>query len=276
MSFSAEAIEKGLETQLIGKSVIVYEKVGSTNDVLKRVSGQEGYDGLAVFAKYQSKGRGRNGRVWQGMYNKSILCSVLVFFKERAETIFGRVLLASAVATARAIRRIFSIDVRIKWPNDIYYCNRKLGGILIESSSLGPRKSQDVSDKHSAFIVGIGINCRQRNDEFSEDIREMACSISEILARSVSEDEMIELARELLRQLDSYLMRISKGEGDCRWLRDEWLEFAGNSDDSISVNYGSRQFAARIVDIDVSDGSLLVQDYDGVIIHLKQNEAKIL
>ncbi len=271
MSFTSEDIERSLCTDLIGKSVVVYDRVESTNEILKKISHDKQYNGLAIFAKHQSKGKGRNGRVWISQEDSSILCSVLVFFSEPVQSVFGAVMLASAIATAKAIIKTFSIEVRIKWPNDIYHKNRKLAGILTESSSLN---NQNDEEAKSSFIIGVGINCRQQANEFPEEISDKACSISQILQRNISEQDMISLARELLKSLDFHIKLIS--QRNYRVLRDEWLNLAGNSGNEISVIQKKHKFAARIVDIDVSDGSLLVQDYSGMIIHLKQNAARIL
>ncbi len=270
MSLSAEKIEHNLATRLIGKTVIVYESVDSTNEILKKISRERKYNGLAIFARHQQKGKGRNGRIWQAPQDSSILCSTLVFLEESVHETFGAVMLASAIATAQAISKTFpSAKIRIKWPNDIYCGKRKLAGVLIESST-----AYFEEKPVSAFIIGIGINCKQEKTEFPAEIADAACSISQILNRTVSDEEMIFLAKALLEELDFRIVRIANN--DFSTLRDEWLQLAGDLDDSISVIQGNRKFSARIVDIDVTDGSLLVQDYNGMIVHLQQNAAKII
>ncbi len=266
MSFSADRIEKNLNTRIIGKTVLIYDSVDSTNEVLKRISADEIYNGLAVFARHQEKGKGRNGRRWLTKPDSSVLCSMLVFFDDSPNMLYGPIMLASAVAPAQAIIKTFAITVGIKWPNDIYYDGKKLGGILIESSP--------ANNGRCVFIIGVGINCRQREEDFAPEIADKACSVAQILNRPVDDEELVRLSRQLLIEMDNRINQVVHKE--YRQLRDDWLSLASNRDNEILVMDNEREFRARIVDIDVNDGSLLVQGYDGVIIHLQQNTARII
>jgi BirA family biotin operon repressor/biotin-[acetyl-CoA-carboxylase] ligase len=100
-------------------------------------------------AEIQSAGRGRRGRRWVAPFGSGIACSLAWIFPETARNL-PALSLAVGVAVARALARVGGVGIALKWPNDIVYRDRKIGGVLIElrAEAGGP-----------AFVViGIGIN----------------------------------------------------------------------------------------------------------------------
>ena len=77
----------------------------------------------------------------------------------------------SAVAAAEAVIETTALDVRLRWPNDLYTSGLKLGGVLCEGSFRG--------SEAEAFVVGIGINVNQRGEAFPADVQERATVLSE-------------------------------------------------------------------------------------------------
>jgi BirA family biotin operon repressor/biotin-[acetyl-CoA-carboxylase] ligase len=264
--FSAQEIEKNLSTRRLGKTVLVYDCVDSTNDLLKAIMLESRYNGLVVFAQSQRRGKGREGRTWTAKPNSSILCSSLVHLEGKTAQLGGPLSLVCAVATAQALINTFQLPVRIKWPNDIYIEKRKLVGILIESSRIRPNEA--------AFILGIGINLTQQPDDFPPELCNLATSVAQALGRPIEPSEKILIARELITQLDENLEIMLRKNYD--QLRHDWLTLAGSPDRTIIVTRQNQTFNARIIDIDHRDNSLLVQNPGGLIIHLKQNTCKII
>ncbi len=265
-TFTAQNLEKNLSTALVGKTVLVYQEVDSTNDLLKPILHDSHYNGLAVFARHQRRGKGREGRTWTAPPGTSILTSVLVHLPGRLTELAGPVALASAVAAGQAVARTFQLPVKIKWPNDLYLSGKKLAGILIESAQ--------VDADRAGFIIGIGINVAQTRQHFPPDLQDSACSVAIGLNREVDDSEMVLLARELMAQLDDLLQRVVAS--DFARLRHDWLTLAGGPDHPVIVNRQDQVFHARIIDIDHRDNSLLVQDPRGLILQLHQNTCKII
>jgi BirA family transcriptional regulator, biotin operon repressor / biotin---[acetyl-CoA-carboxylase] ligase len=265
-TFTAHNLETHLPTRRVGRTVLLYDEVDSTNDLLKPITRDRTYDGLVVFARHQRRGRGREGRSWIARSGTSVLCSSLIFLPGRLAELAGPVALASAVAMGQAIAAAFHLPVKIKWPNDVYLESRKLAGLLIESVQVDARTA--------AFIIGIGINVTQRPEDFPPELRAVAGSVAQGLDRPVEEQERLGLARELMVRLDTHLDRVAEAEFDV--LRHDWLDLAGGSDRCVVVNRRDQTFNARIIDIDHRDNSLLVQDPEGVILHLHQNTARII
>ena len=156
---SSELIEKGLGTCYIGSKVLVYQVTDSTNNVAWAYMAEPGYDGLAVFAEQQRIGRGRLGRCWESAEGSSVLCSILLqdggAWESRALT------LLVGLSVAETIERVCQVAARIKWPNDVLVDGRKVAGTMIEGRSEGVRRD---------WVLGIGINCQQRSEEFSGEL----------------------------------------------------------------------------------------------------------
>lgn len=130
--------------------------VDSTNRYLRDEADNLWVDGkeiVAVTAWHQTAGRGQRGNVWQSQSGDNLLLSILVRPGRMLEA-KNQFLLSQAVAVAmhRAMLQ-HDIDVRLKWPNDIYVGNRKLAGILVELDYSGAFVEQ--------AIVGIGLNVNQ-------------------------------------------------------------------------------------------------------------------
>lgn len=135
------------------------DRVDSTNAVLAA----DPRPWRVVTANYQSAGRGRLDRQWQAPEGTSIALSASLPLP--AETArWGWVPLLVGVAVRRALRRLSSLDVGLKWPNDVLICTasgtwRKVGGILCEA----------VGGPAPCVIVGLGLNVWQKEDELPGD-----------------------------------------------------------------------------------------------------------
>ncbi len=260
--FTAEAIEQGLSTARVGRSCIVYDSVESTNDVVKAVMADRQYDGLAVFANDQTNGRGRNGNSWQSTPDSSILSSFLVVFEGSLVDIAGPVNLAAPVAAARAVRTCFPIPASIRWPNDVYVNSGKLGGILIESSQ--------IADNVHAFVIGIGLNVTQKQNELPP----RACSVATKWDGCVDQQHRLQLARQLLIELDLTCRQVVDRQYDA--LRTDWLALSADRDGPVTVEHDGQRLQVRAIDIDYRDNSLLVQNEHGLIWHLQPNVSHLI
>ena len=112
------AVKSHLNTNLIGKNLIVLDSVTSTNDYLKTLGAEGCESGTLVAAREQTKGKGRLGRVWQTKKDDGIAFSFLLRPDLAPNEITGITPLAG-LAVCKAIRDYTGIDCKIKWPNDI-------------------------------------------------------------------------------------------------------------------------------------------------------------
>lgn len=158
---------------LVGRSKItleVFEKIPSTNNYLKDKASLKGIH--FCLAEYQSKGRGRLGRTWVSPFGRNIYCSFrYVFNKDISE--MGGLSLVIGILIAKALEGLSpTLKPRLKWPNDIYVDNQKIGGILIDLMG--------EANGNCTAIVGIGLNVNMK-DEDSKDINQPWTSLEHAL-----------------------------------------------------------------------------------------------
>lgn len=146
-------------TLFIGKVLQELTSCNSTNSVAKeRVSNSEPIHGTVIYTDNQTEGRGQFGNTWQSEAGKNIQFSIIL--KPSQLSLDKQFYLSKVVSIGicEALREMTNLDFEIKWPNDIYLNNKKIGGILIEN--------QLRSNVIHFSIVGIGINVNQ--EEFSD------------------------------------------------------------------------------------------------------------
>ena len=131
------------------RSVELFQSLDSTNKYLQEQAEKSGCSGSVVLAERQTSGRGRRGKTWVSPFAANIYMSILWDFEQGAQALEG-LSLAVGVAVRRALIEVGLEDVRLKWPNDIYIGNKKLGGILLEM----------IGDPagHCSVVIGVGIN----------------------------------------------------------------------------------------------------------------------
>jgi len=151
---------------VIGSTIYRLATCGSTNDVAKTLAAEGAEDGTVVVAAEQTGGRGTKGRGWHSAPGLGLYASVIL--RSRRSDI-ALIPALTGVAAAEAVGAAAGIKVRLKWPNDIVWRGKKLGGILCESSFRGG----DVS----YIIVGIGLNIKHHLADFPADIRPTATSL---------------------------------------------------------------------------------------------------
>ena len=125
------------------------KSIDSTNSYLMR---QEQATGVSVcFAEFQTAGRGRRGRQWVSPFASNIYLSLRLSINSGLGAIEG-LSLAVGVAVARVLDELGVVDVQLKWPNDVLWSGKKLGGVLIEV----------VGDPSGVchLVVGLGLNLR--------------------------------------------------------------------------------------------------------------------
>jgi len=141
------------------------EEVDSTNTWAKANLDKFGPVG-AVYTTSQTAGRGRRGHTWINASGQALYYTV-VLKTELAQP--ESLPLFASMAVADALEQRYGIQCQIKWPNDLVLEGRKLAGILTEASLSG-RGVDHV-------VIGIGVNLRQRPDDFSPEVARIATSL---------------------------------------------------------------------------------------------------
>ena len=139
---------------MIGEPFVILSSVESTNNHAKAlIKAGLASNGMAIFAEEQTRGRGQKNHVWESQKGQNIILSVI----DDASWLSLDAQFQLSCATALACRKLFGEfagdETSIKWPNDIFWRDRKAGGILIENVIKG--SSWDKT------VIGIGMNINQ-------------------------------------------------------------------------------------------------------------------
>jgi BirA family transcriptional regulator, biotin operon repressor / biotin---[acetyl-CoA-carboxylase] ligase len=185
----AARLHAELRNQLIGNRVIILNEATSTNDVVFKMAEQSN-EGLVVLAERQSAGRGQHGRRWESAANKGLWFSVLLRPNVSADE-SPRLTRMAAEAIVRSVAQQFSLDAIVKPPNDVYFGDRKIAGVLLERRA--------VAGAPHVAILGIGVNVNHAPEDFPTDLRERAGSLAIALGHPVDRNA---LAVALLLELN--------------------------------------------------------------------------
>lgn len=140
----------------VGKVACYEPTIDSTNSAATRLlSKSNPTEGMVLYTDHQSAGRGQIGSRWQSAAGQNLLLSIILYPKFLLVTQQFKLHQVVALALCEALSAHLSDPtlLRIKWPNDLYYGDQKMGGILIENTLRG------ASIQHT--IVGIGLNVNQ-------------------------------------------------------------------------------------------------------------------
>lgn len=229
----------------------------STNDEAKR-GAKEGAAHLTVWtAESQTAGRGRQGRGWSSPRGENLLFSVLL----RIACPPARVPLVAIVAglavrdaVAKLLPEARGDDVKVKWPNDVLVGDKKIAGILVESSIQG--------SKVDHVVVGIGVNVLTRN--FPDDLAPIATSISLEGRSDADRDALLEAIVENLDHDVEHVVHKGLGLIHARLERADHLRGK-----ELDLEGGGR---AEGID---EDGRLLVRKPDGILVRVSSGEVRI-
>lgn len=165
-ALTPQEILHGLSTRVLGQKIDCLSVTDSTNTEVKKLAESGAPDGSTVTAEHQTGGKGRLGRVWDSPPTGGLYFTVLLRGKHLPEPLTNITLLAG-LAVCTALRELFCVDARIKWPNDIVVDSKKICGILAEAGFENGRISWAA--------VGIGINVN--NTAFPEELAYRATSL---------------------------------------------------------------------------------------------------
>ena len=194
-----ERILSALSPDYPWKDLFFYlPETDSTNVQLKALARQGAPHGTVMIAGRQTGGKGRLGRHFHSPENAGVYLSILLRPQCRPQELM-HLTCATAVAICDALEKAAGLRAGIKWTNDLVFGRRKLGGILTELG-LTPQGLVDYA------IIGIGINCAQKTQDFAEDIREIAGSLAMVTGREVESALVAAAMMEALQAMSGTLL----------------------------------------------------------------------
>ncbi len=246
---TADLLRDNLIIDRIGRQITVLPDVDSTNAyALDHVATKHGpsSDGHVIFAEHQTAGRGRLGRTWLSPRGAGLTLTALLWEQPGALPT-ARLIMAAAIAVARAVERATDIVPSIRWPNDVYVKNKKLAGILVEARA--------CANQPMPIAVGIGLNCLQHRSHFPPELRDTATSL-EIESRQPIDRATV--AKALLTELDRCFSK-SRPLAD-EAIADEWRQRSSDIGARVTLTCDGQSFTGQIIDINPHAGLLLQLD----------------
>jgi len=222
--FFTNLFEANLTTKYIAKEVIYYTHIDSTNDEVWLLSKKKVNTNrkLIVITDNQKQGRGRGANQWVSKPGQSITCSFLLknIFPSKQ---FNLNAILIPVAIIKGIHKFTSISLGIKWPNDIMYNDKKLGGILIESR---------IIDNQIFLNIGIGLNINECYQDFHDNLSNTAISLREIAGHPIQREPLL---ASILNELDKMIDEI-----DTVSLINTWMENCMHINQQISFSENNK------------------------------------
>lgn len=164
----------------IGAKIHSVKSCSSTNDLAKKLVYNGEGEGTAVVSSEQTKGKGTKGRNWFSAREKGLYLSVILHPPNSDISLLP---LMAGVSVCETIFKSVGLRIRLKWPNDVIWGRKKLGGILCESGFLGSQVNY--------VILGIGLNVGHRREDFPEEIRHQATSLKLITKAEIDKKAIL-------------------------------------------------------------------------------------
>lgn len=201
-------------------------------------SPDSGEQAVTVVADYQTAGRGCGTNTWESERGKNLTFSMLIHPKDIPARQQFHISMAASLAVCEALGQHIG-DLSIKWPNDIYWRNGKIGGMLIENLLQG--------DVIRDSIIGIGLNVNQ------QAFRSGAPNPVSMWQITGQETDRQQLLDDILRCMDHYLYHD---------VRPQYLQMLYRRKGFHPYADGDGAFMAEIVEVE-DDGHLVLRDDSG-------------
>jgi BirA family biotin operon repressor/biotin-[acetyl-CoA-carboxylase] ligase len=244
----------------IGKPFIELQSIDSTNkyamalvhgDILPDGQGEPQH-GMAIFSHEQTAGKGQRGKNWASEKDANIALSILLNPFPLSIPAQFKLSVCIAVSVLDLFSKYAGDETKIKWPNDIYWRDRKAGGVLIENviGNLELGIGVERSEAWKWSVAGIGININQT--AFASDLPNPV-SLKQIIGKNF---EPVELAKELCSIIEkNYQILIA---GNFKMLFNKYQTHLYKKDEKVKLKKGNRVFETIIKGVSET-GQLITQ-----------------
>ena len=232
-------------TDLIQQRVdcVFFDSIESTNDYLIAQPFQEVIQ--LCIAREQTQGKGQHGRVWCSQKDGSVLFSIRQNFDASCD--LSGLSLVVALAIVKSLEEACTIErLSIKWPNDIYFGDKKLSGILLENQLHGDKQS---------VVIGVGVNYALGENLGCEtpwiDLTTISDSVTNIKV----------LTAAIINTILAYVKRFEKNGFED--FQSEWVAYDMLKGQRAKVERASNPFAGEVMGVN-SKGALLISNENGI------------
>lgn len=254
---SSQAVAAALTTRRLGRPTLYFQSIGSTNDLAHARAAEGAPDGLLVLADVQTAGRGRLNRSWWAPPGGSLLMSLLLR-PPLPLRLAGQLTMCLGLAAVEGIDAATGLRPALKWPNDLLWQGRKLGGMLTELRTTGERL------EYAVLGLGINVNVTADSDfattesvadHLPAELAPTATSLQIALGRPVAR---LELLTAIVARCESWYVRLLAGES----LHDAWAARLDTLGRDVAINLASGARNGLAVGV-TPEGALIVRWPEG-------------
>jgi BirA family biotin operon repressor/biotin-[acetyl-CoA-carboxylase] ligase len=252
--------------KLIGREIIFYEEVDSTNLVGKRQGKEENTEGLVIIADSQTLGRGRLSREWSSTGGSDIYLSMVIKPNIKPEKSSMLTILA-ALAVNRSINKHINMHVnndletKIKWPNDITLNGKKVCGILTEMSCM-----KDIIEY---VVIGIGVNVNR--EKFPEGIQDTATSLYKECGLRIDRNVLI---GDILINMNDYYNQFMK-IGNLSNILEEYNKNLVNYNNKVKIIQKDTEYTGTALGINNEGGLIVRKDENNSVVTIISGEVSV-
>ena len=239
-------------------TIVRLEETDSTNTYLRQHASQMEAWMTVVTAEYQTAGRGQGVHTWESNRSENLLFSVLthpVMVPVRSQFLLSE---AGALALKEVLDG-YTDGITLKWPNDIYWNDRKLSGTLIETSIGGGRIKN--------CVFGIGLNVNQKT--FESDAPNPV-SLAQILGHDIDREQLF---KQIVAAFEKYYRMLENGQYDA--ISALYHEALYRRQGFYMYEDGDGRFEGAIVEVG-DEGLLVLRDRDGRFREYEFREVKFV
>jgi len=231
-----QLIQTNLRTKELGKYIEYYNRLDSTNaeawDLIKDGSRH----GTVVITDNQTKGKGRRDNLWVMIAGKGLTFS-LIIEKQYPNTYAGLISLATGLSVVKSLNKR-GVEAKLKWPNDIFAGEKKLGGILCETKI--------VKNKIEIIVIGVGINVNEKISEHPENIRDHLTTMFEISDHAHQRELIV---AEFINSIERLLYELSDKPEQ---IIDKWLNHCLHLNEKISFHENTKIIEGVFCGLDIN------------------------
>jgi BirA family biotin operon repressor/biotin-[acetyl-CoA-carboxylase] ligase len=257
----AGLVEAQLRVRRKGFTFVILNEVDSTNDEAARQLASGRAAPFAVFARRQTRGRGRFGRAWHSEANGNLYSS-FVFRPRIAPERMQTFTLWMGVNVCELVSKFVPVAPGIKWPNDIVFDGRKAGGMLTEA--------RVDADHIRDLTFGLGLNVNSQPGDWPAELGKKAVSLSELAGEPI---DLNRLTAALIGRVLLAYERFTEGE-HADAFPDLWNKYDVLRGREVGVSDGGRRRRGRVLGVD-DVGSLLLRDEHGRTRNFRAGEVTI-
>ena len=251
-------MDNRLETLFIGRHATFVETLDSTNSFMNiLLSQQQLPEGAVIVAREQTAGRGQANERWISEAGKNLLMSVVFYPSFISPQHLFQLSKTFSLGISDGVKKILGSEVKIKWPNDIYFDDKKLCGMLIENSIRNP------SINHT--VLGVGLNINQ--EIFPSELQNPT-SLNLILEKELTVNDCLNI---LCNALEARYLQLKSGNHDA--INEDYTNSLYRFCEMHYFENRSERFKAKITGI-ADDGKIFLKRENGVIERYDFKEVK--